>query len=388
MSKASVQSQALRVTVVGMVLDLFLGLTKLTGGALTQSFALIVDGIHSLSDAITDIFVLVITQTADPHAKGKHPHRHSRLETMGMVAIGMLIFTIAGILLYDSIMRLQKINTLPVPAAAGLIIALVSVASKEWIYRYTMSVATRIDSSLLKANAWHSRTDAISSVVVLVGLLAARQGYTWMDTVAAFIVTLIIARMGWGLCMDSLRELIETTIPIQRRRQIENTILGVKGILSISSLQSLPSGGRIILVLQLVVEPRITVSEGHQLGEIVSHTLTGNFSEIAEVSVQIEPEDTDDEHAGRSVHPSHFPPRQVMIDAIRSSCAGLVNSEDIDSIILHYLEQGIEAEVTLTQSGVSAVDTAALEAALGQVEHIVSIKILGKLAEVSLIRHQ
>lgn len=366
-----------------MILDLALGVTKIIGGALTQSFALITDGIHSLTDAITDIFVLLVARIAHSAPDANHPYGHGRFETLGTIAMGVVFFTTAGILLYDSYIRLQDTANLPIPAPAGLAIALVSIASKEWIYHYTMRVANRLNSSLLKANAWHSRSDAISSVAVLVGLLAAQQGYAWMDTLAGVFVSLIIAKIGWELCTDSLKELVDTAIPQQRRKQIEQTILSVDGILGITSIRSRSSGGKIILELRLLVNPRISVSEGHQLGEIVSRSITGNFSDIADVTVHIDPE----EHSAEShlqTSTSQLPPRPEVIATIKETCSDLVTEKDIDSIVLHYLERGIEVEVTLSESGASKVDAAALQAALETVEYLVNIKIFSKLAESNL----
>ncbi len=146
------------------------------------------------------------------------------------------------------------------PAAAGLLLAALSVAGKEWIYHYTMRVARRLNSSLLKANAWHSRSDAITSIAVFIGIAGALQGFPWLDTVAAMVVALFIARIGYELCADSLRELVDTAVPPERQTQLRNAILDVEGIHGITSLRSRLSGGKIILEAHLLVNPRISVS--------------------------------------------------------------------------------------------------------------------------------
>ena len=196
--------EATNVTLVGMLLDLLLGVGKIVGGTVTNSFALITDGIHSLTDAGTDIFVLIVTRVSHAEPDAEHQYGHGRFETLGTIAMGIVFFITAAILLYDSINRLQLDEPLPTPSGGGIAIALLSIAAKEWIFHYTMRVAKKLNSSLLRANAWHSRTDAISSVAVLVGIIGARQGYPWMDTVAGMFVALIIAKIGWELCADSL----------------------------------------------------------------------------------------------------------------------------------------------------------------------------------------
>ena len=376
----SARSQATRVTIVGMILDLLLALGKIAGGAATQSFALITDGIHSLTDAISDVFVLLVARIAHTGPDQEHPYGHGRFETIGTIAMGILFFTTAGILLYDSSIRLRQAEMLPTPATAGLLIAALSIASKEWIYHYTMRVARRLDSSLLKANAWHSRSDAISSIAVLIGIFAAQQGYAWMDTVAGVFVSLIIAKVGWELCSDSLKELVDTAVPAQRKQQIQQSILAVDGVRGITSIRTRSSGGKIILELRLLVDPRISVSEGHEIGEQVSRSLTGSYSDIGDVTIHIDPVDY---HPAieRSHEPVLLPPREEVSSALRAVWQQWLSDDDIDKLVLHYIDEGIEVELVLRE-GIS--DIRMLENvrnATADFDHIVRLEILSKLLE-------
>ena len=220
MKELSAKKDAARVTLVGMWLDLALGAIKVLGGMATASFALLSDGIHSLTDAASDIFVLVVSHFSHDAPDQEHPYGHGRFETIGTIVMGMLFFAIAAVLLYDSLLRLRSDAALPVPGWGGLLIAGFSIASKEWIYHYTMRTAQRLNSSLLKANAWHSRTDAISSIAVMIGILGAQQGLPWLDVVAAMFVAVIIAKIGWELCFDSIKELVDTAIPEEHQTRI------------------------------------------------------------------------------------------------------------------------------------------------------------------------
>ncbi len=385
MTSADAKTEATRVTLVGMWLDLLLAVGKIAGGVVTQSFALITDGIHSLTDAVTDIFVLLVARVAHAEPDEEHPWGHGRFETLGTIGMGVVFFTTAGILIYDSYQRLSDSTPLPVPAAAGIAVALISIAAKEWIYHYTMRVALRLNSSLLKANAWHSRTDAISSIAVLVGIVAAQQGYVWMDTVAAMFVALIIARIGWELCADSLRELVDTAVPTERRQQLENCVMSVEGIHGVTRLRSRQSGGKLILELHLLVDPRISVSEGHQLGESVSRALTGRFSDVGDVIVHIDPEPLDD--AG--LHPSsqyQLPERSQVLANIRRHWQGLLAEEEMNSVSLHYLENGIEVELLVNHHEFNEQLAGRLRDAIRSFTHITSLKIYGKLYESSETR--
>ncbi len=383
MNSASAKQEATRVTLIGMWLDLLLGLAKLIGGIVTQSFALITDGIHSLTDAITDLFVLLVARVARADPDEEHPYGHGRFESLGTIGMGVVFFTTAGILLYDSYQRLQDTTAIPVPALSGIAIALVSIATKEWIYQYTMRVAQRLNSSLLKANAWHSRSDAISSVAVVVGIIAAQQGYTWMDTVAGIFVALIIAKIGWELSTDSLRELVDTAIPMQRLQQLKECILAVEGILGITNLRSRFSGGKIILEVRLLVDPRITVSEGHQLGEAVSHELTGRFSDIDDVIAHIDPETHANPPNQVSLH-QVLPDHQQIIADIRNAWSELLADDEITNVSLHYLENGIEVDLKLNRNEISEQLAAKLKQAIGQFSYITNLRVYSKLYETRL----
>ena len=376
MDAQQAKREATNVTLVGMFFDLLLGAGKIVGGVLTNSFALVTDGIHSLTDAGTDIFVLVVARVAHAEPDAKHQYGHGRFETLGTIAMGIVFFITAAILMYDSFNRLRFSEPLPTPAAAGIVIALLSVATKEWIYHYTMRVAKKLNSSLLKANAWHSRTDAISSVAVFIGILGARQGYLWMDTVAGMFVALIIAKMGWELCTDSLTELVDTAVSKQRREQFESCVLNIDGIRGITDLRSRSSGGKIILEVRLLVNSYISVSEGHQLGELANKSLISQFADVCEVLIHIDPiqhETIEDE--------SQLPERTHVIASLKACWENLIDQHSIASIDLHYLGGAIEVDLVLDVDVLSMATARDLEAAIEAEPHITKLRIFNKLHE-------
>lgn len=381
MDSQHAKREATHVTLVGMLLDVILGVGKIVGGVMTNSFALITDGIHSLTDAGTDIFVLIVTRVAHAEPDAEHQYGHGRFETLGTIAMGIVFFITAAILLYDSINRLRLDEPLPTPAAAGIVLALLSIATKEWIFHYTMRVAKKLNSNLLKANAWHSRSDAISSIAVLIGIVGARQGYVWMDTVAGMFVALIIAKIGWELCSDSLIELVDTAVPTQRREQFEACILSMDGIRGITELRSRSSGGKIILEVRLLVNSYISVSEGHQLGELVSKSLISQFGDVSEVLVHIDPvqhETAEDE--------LQLPERTLLIESLKDCWKNLIDQHSIASIDLHYLGGAIEVDLVLDVDELATTTARDLEAAIETVPHITKLRIFNKLYESSNAR--
>jgi cation diffusion facilitator family transporter len=369
-------SEATKVTLIGMWLDITLAIGKIIGGLLGNSFALVTDGIHSLTDAISDMFVIVIARIGQSEPDDEHPWGHGKFETVGTIAMGMLFFTTAGILIFDSIEKLTDVAPTSTPAISTVVIALISILSKEWIYRYTMNVAKKLNSSLLRANAWHSRSDAFSSVAVLVGIIGAMLGYPWMDTLAVIVVALIIAKIGWELCTEALRELVDTQVPKHRRDQIEAEILNVTGITGINSLRSRLSGGKIILELSLRVDPHIEVSEGHTIGERVSKALTGQFSDIADVICHIDPD--------TAASLTNLPNRQVVLDLLKQLWQDLVNDEEIESVILHYSDHGIAINLILKADELPTSLAAELRQAIASLEYIASFKVFTKAFDLNI----
>ncbi len=380
MDSAQAQKEATHVTLFGMWLDIILGVGKILSGFFANSFALIADGIHSLTDAATDIFVVLMTRFAHADSKAERPNEHGRFETFGTIAMGMVIFAAAGILLYVAISRLFATTDLPIPAAGGIVLALLAIIAKEWIFHYTMKVAKLLNSSLLKANAWHSRSEAISSVAVLVGLIAAQLGYAWMDTVAALFISLIIAKIGWELCADSLKELVDTAITKDRQHRIEKCIRGTEGIRGITSLRSRYSGGKIILDVRLLVDPSITVSAGHEIGEAVSLALRGNFSDIGNVIAHIDPL-MGEEPRGNHLRIADLPERADVMKLIRQSWQELLSDDDIENMDLRYFDHGIEVEVTVSQEQLPARLARQLEQAIRRLGFITGVRIYHKLYE-------
>jgi cation diffusion facilitator family transporter len=369
----NIMNEATKVTLVGMWLDIALAIGKIFGGLLGNSFALVTDGIHSLTDAISDIFVLVIARIGQSAPDDEHPWGHGRFETVGTIAMGMLFFATAGILIFDSVQKLTDTNPIAVPAAGTIVIALVSIICKEWIFHYTMNVAEKLNSSLLKANAWHSRSDAFSSIAVAIGIAGAMLGYPWMDTLAAIAVALIIAKIGWELCIEALRELVDTQIPKHRQEQIKAEILSVSGIIGINNLRSRSSGGKIILELSLRVDPHIAVSEGHTIGDTVSKTLTGQFSDVADVIVHIDPD------SGLSrASATDLPKRQKVINVLEQLWQGLLSEEEIESISLQYSEHGISVNLLLKTGTLPASLTAELSQSIASLEYVSSFTIFTK----------
>ncbi len=172
---------AVRVTLVGSVIDALLGAMKIIVGYVAHSHALVVDGVHSLSDLLTDLGVVLVSRYSGEDPDESHPYGHGRFETFGTVVLGSFLVFVALALFYDNAQRLWNKDELLVPTWPALCVAFISIVSKEWVFRYTKKIGEEINSKLIIANAWHSRTDMFSSIVVLVGVAGAMMGWLWLD---------------------------------------------------------------------------------------------------------------------------------------------------------------------------------------------------------------
>ncbi len=345
--------ETLKVTVIGSVLDLLLGVSKLAVGFAAHSQSLIADGVHSLSDLGTDFIVLWAAKHAHAEADEEHPYGHRRIETVATVALGTALVAVAIGIIYDAAHRLFNPDLLLQPGYWALVVAGFSVVSKEAIYHYTMHVAKKVRSNMLRANAWHSRTDAISSIVVIVGVAGTMAGLQYLDAIAAAGVALMVAKIGWDLGWQAVHELIDTALEKEKVDEIRQAILDVHGVKNMHMLRTRRSGGEALADVHIQVNPRISVSEGHQIGETVRAKLIKGFDEVTDVTVHIDPEDDE------SAQPcSHLPLRNEVLERLREQWADIGAARHLENVSLHYLHGRIHLELFLPLSCLQDGETA------------------------------
>ena len=339
-----------RVTLVGSAVDLGLAVIKIIGGFFAHSQALIADGVHSLSDLATDITVIIASKHASREADADHPYGHGRIETLATVVLAVTMVAVAAGLSYDAIQRLMRADELVTPDAYALLIALISVIAKEAIYHYTLRIARQVDSDMLRANAWHSRTDALSSIVVILGVGGALLGYPFLDAVAAIVVALMIAHIGFRMVWRSAQELIDAGLSRDHVRQIRELIRETEGVTSLHMLRTRSLGNSAMADVHIQVEPRLSVSEGHQISEEVRRRLIANVGRLTDVTVHTDPED--DETAPDT---AHLPGRARVVADLQQAWGNSLQPLDCDALQLHYLNGRIDLEVTLALSDDSSL---------------------------------
>jgi len=322
--------QAKKITLIGGGVNALLGFIKLIGGTVYHSHALVADGLHSFSDLLTDIMVLFASKYGSQDADHSHPYGHQRIETAATLLLALVLILAGAGIIWDSVDEIIH-HTHGKPGLLALPIALLSIVANEVLFHYTHHVGKRINSDLIIANAWHHRSDAASSTVVLAGLLGSLAGFIYLDALAAIIVGLMIVKMGLSYGWNSVKELVDTAIEPHMLALIEQAIQHVDGVQKIHQLRSRMMGRDIFVDVHIQVSPYISVSEGHYIAQHVHHQLIETLNHVKDVTVHVDPED--DEVSCPSIHLStraHL--QQTLLDKWR---------QDYPAIrfwLIHYLD--------------------------------------------------
>ncbi len=285
--------QVKRVTWGALAANVVISAAKLAAGIFGHSQALVADSVHSMSDSVTDVAVLVGVRYWSAPADANHPHGHRRIETLITAAIGLLLFAVAGGIVYHAIVTLHQEDE-GVPGWVAFAAALVSIAGKEGLYRWTAAVGRRIRSPAVVANAWHHRSDGLSSVPAALAVLAARLlGPEWVfiDHVGAVVVSLFILRAAWRIVRPALGELVDVGAPREEREQVQRIAEATAGVRAVHKLRTRYSGSGLEVDLHVKVDPELSVREGHDISEDVKRRLIAEGPGVLDVVVHLEPQE-------------------------------------------------------------------------------------------------
>ena len=255
--------------------------------------------------------------------------------------------------------------------------ATLSIISKEWIYRYTLRVARQIKSKLVEANAWHSRSDAFSSVVVLLGIIGAMAGFEYLDSIAAIIVAAMIVHVGGGLILEGIKELIDTGVGSEEILMLEQTMAAVEGVRDVHHLRTRKMGATVLADVHILVDPDISVSEGHRISVEVETSVSEVFQDPIDVTVHVDPQDDSDAAL------SYLPMRQELDSLIRKAWS-TTSDVPLQNIGIHYLQDKVDIDIELPSEQIrNTADvtkslrrlrrTLAEQSYIGQIRALVSI---------------
>ena len=375
-------SEIRRLTLIGGVLDLFLGFVKVLVGYIGNSQALIADGIHSLSDLITDILVLVATKHSAQAADEGHPYGHDRIQTLVSLALAGSLGIIAIVIAWDAVIRIVSPESLLLPGFWPLAVAAISVVSKEGYFQYVVRHPSAATSRMLYANAWHSRSDALSSLAVIVGVGGVLAGFAWADAFAAIVVAGLLLVVAYRIGREGAEELIDSAASPVLNANMRKTILSIEGVRDSHELRTRRMADKVLADVHIRVDPLISVSEGHRIGDEVMDALKTRFPEVGDVVVHIDPED---DIVG-DVY-SKAPMRSVIVAEINTSLHNLRNDVDTrfslqpKNIVVHYLDDGCQVEIWMSMPDEAttrdcSLASSTIKDALMRTDNIISASVL------------
>ncbi|MES9854042.1 MAG: cation diffusion facilitator family transporter [Candidatus Thiodiazotropha sp. L084R] len=331
-----------KAAVVGAVTNSVLAVLKILFGWMGHSQSLMADGIHSLSDLLTDALVLFTARHANEEPDEEHPYGHGRFETVGTLVLGGFLITVGVGIVWDAVFRLFSPEELLIPETLTLYVAAFSILANEALFFYTRYLANLINSDLLRANAWHHRSDSVSSIVVLVGIGGTILGLPYLDAIAAVLVGLMVVKIGWDLGWQALHELADAGLEEESLAEIRKVIGSVSGVNSVHMLRTRKLGGHALADVHVQVDPWLSVSEGHRIAEVVQYGLIDGVEVLEDVTVHIDPED---DEAGPSC--AKLPLREEAEALLLSHWSGMACFDDRIRIVLHYLSGKIDVDLYL-----------------------------------------
>ncbi len=288
-----------RTTITGSLVNFILVIIKIVAGIFGRSSAMLADGIHSLSDFITDIVVLIFVKLSSKPSDGDHQYGHGKYETLATAFVGIAIFLVGIGILVDGVEKIIgffKGDTLEQPTFIALIAAVVSIIVKEILYQYTTRIGRKTDSSLVLANAWHHRSDAFSSIGTLVGITGAYfLGANWaiLDPIAAVLVSFFIFKVAFELLLPSINDLLEIALPDDVQEDIIRLIASVKDVEDPHSLRTRRIGNDFAIEVHIRLNPNMTVQQSHNISTEIEHKLREEYGYNTHVAIHIEPSKED-----------------------------------------------------------------------------------------------
>jgi len=276
------------ITYIGIAVNIALSVIKVVIGSLAGSLALLADGIHSFSDVATDAVVLLGVRLGSKEPDQSHPYGHGRAETFSAGLIALVLILVGGAMIYYATMAIAR-DEVTTPRLGVLIAAIVSIAAKEWLYRATKRIAIQSHSPALYANAWHHRSDALSSVAVVIGFITLEFGFGHGDQVAAIAVGLMIIWVGVRIVGNSLRELSEGAVDSDTVERIRDVINANPSIRQWHKLRTRTVGREVFLDLHILVDPDLNVTAAHEISESLENALDEQISRPVNITVHIEP---------------------------------------------------------------------------------------------------
>lgn len=282
---------AVRVSAVSIIVNILLSVFKLAAGIIGKSSAMISDAVHSVSDVASTFVVIAGVKMAERAADSDHPYGHERMECVASIILAFMLALVGGGIGLSAFKKIMAGNyaSLDVPGALPLIAALVSIAAKEWMYWYTAATAKRINSGALMADAWHHRSDALSSVGSFAGILFARLGWPVMDAVAGLLISLCIIKAAYDIMIDGVNKMVDHNCDEATEQSIRKLASETEGVVRVDDLKTRLFGDKIYVDMEIAVNGELKLTEAHAVAENVHNRIEADFPVCKHCMIHVNP---------------------------------------------------------------------------------------------------
>ena len=291
MQEQNAKCVTMRISAVGIVCNVALTLFKLIAGIVANSAAMVADAVHSASDIVGSFVVMIGAVISNKAPDTEHPYGHEKLECIASVILGNILVAVGALIGYNGILKIVSGETLTAPGTLALIAAVASILVKEALYWYTILGAKKINSVSLKAEAWHHRSDALSSIGSFVGILGARLGVPVLDPIASVVICLFIFKVAYGIFRESIDRLIDHACCDETVEQMRETLAAVPGVLAVDDIKTRLFGSRTYVDVEIAADGDLPLREAHAIAEAAHHTLEREFPEVKHCTVHVNPKD-------------------------------------------------------------------------------------------------
>lgn len=287
------EATAVKVSRISIIGNAFLSIIKLFAGVFAHSGAMISDAVHSASDVFSSIIVIIGVKLASKESDEDHQYGHERIESVAAIVLA-IVLCITGIFVgHTAIEKLTsgKMDEIKIPGVLALVAAIISIISKETMYWYTRHYAKQLDSGALMADAWHHRSDALSSVGSLIGISGARMGYAWFDPAASLLISVFIVKAAYDIFVDAIKKMVDHACSNEMQNEILETARSQTGVLGIDSIHTREFGNRIYVDLEILADGNISLKESDAIAENVHDCIEKQFPKIKHIMVKVRPKE-------------------------------------------------------------------------------------------------
>lgn len=283
------KNEAIKISIVTIVVNVILSIFKFAAGIVAHSGAMISDAIHSLSDVLSTFVVIAGIKISGKSHDAEHPYGHERMECVAAIILAVMLALVGGGIGYSGIMKIMSGENLKVPGMLALVAAIISIATKEWMYWYTRAVAKKINSDALMADAWHHRSDALSSVGSFIGIGGAMIGFPVLDSLASVVICVFILKAAYDIFIGAINKMVDRACDPEITREIREIILSNEEIITLDLLKTRMFGSKIFVDVEISLSGKVTLEYAHSIADKIHDEIEEKIPLVKHCMVHVNP---------------------------------------------------------------------------------------------------